>query len=406
MASTLPFYVGREVVMHNLRLALFAVTIASGCANNPYFRDNEGQEPPSGSLTEHADELSQPYAQGSDIHISIGNVDRDEVKGLKITSDSDAVLRVDKLVVNDNDITAECTATGAGETTIHLIDANGAERRKAQIVVRTADRARLFAHGLVRIAGRLGPDAERGVGRDDTTLASAEVAEMRMLTGGKAVFAVAYFNGTERLYGHGIAETEQAAELAVERKTSSDLPANEWLFVTPNSSGSSQLKVLQKGRTLGLLPVFAVPDTELSAVSLVEEVTPKKDEKQRIWVYARAKDSQQRDVHGVYCTWSLDGVAQTHSDDPMKLSGDFYRYYLGRDTAPSLLAAACKSLSAQLEIRATAGDDKGHKGGVNDTTYLGCSFSAGGRTTSPSPAWAALLLLPLLMRLRRRPASV
>ena len=118
---------------------------------------------------------------------------------------------------------------------------------------------------------------------------------------------------------------------------------------------------------------------------------------------ARAKDALARDIHGVYCGWTLDGAQQVHSDDAMKTQGDFYRYYFGRDTATSTLAATCKSLTAQLSIPAVAANDKGQKGFVQDTTYLGCSAAPGAR--SISLAWAALLLIPLALRLRRRMSS-
>jgi hypothetical protein len=379
--------------MRTLKLALLSLAMASGCANNMFFSDDEGADHPKAGLTgEHPDELSLPYAQGSAIKISIGNVDREGIKGLKITTDSEAVLKIDKLTVNDNSVTADCTAAGEGETMIRLTDGNGAERRAAPITVKTADRARVFAHGLVRVAGR-----------EEPTLASAEVSEIRALTGGKAAYAVAYFRGTERLYGHGIAKTEQSTDLTIERKTSSNLPANEFLFVSPTAPGESQLRILQDTRTLALLPVSAVAESALTSVTLTEELTPKSEDKQRIWVFARAKDAQQRDVHGVYCSWTLDGAPQIHSEGTMKTTGDFYRYYLGRDAAPATLAAACKSLSAQTQIRAVAGDDKGNKGFVNDTTYLGCSAAAGSRPVSL--AWAALLLVPLALRLRRRMSS-
>src|SRR6185436_6705171 len=88
--------------------------------------------------------------------------------------------------------------------------------------------------------------------------ASAEVSDVRVLAGGKAVLAVAYYRGDERVYGRGLAAVAPVTQLAVSNEKTFDAPTNEWLFVTPAAPGNYTLTLAQGSTTLATLPITAV----------------------------------------------------------------------------------------------------------------------------------------------------
>jgi hypothetical protein len=362
-------------------LALMVALVAGGCGGNAYLTDDEGAPDPKGSpLGEHPDELSSPYALGTKVKIFARRGD-DSLPGWSIRSDSPAVLRVDKVVIEQNKPTAECTAVGEGEARIVLIDETGAEARSATVSVLAADRARAYDHGALRI-----------LGRKEESFAQTEVQEPRILAGGKAVFPVAYFRGAQRVYGRGIVTVEASGGLAVENQQTGGDVTNEWLMVTPSVPGSYEIKLKQGASTLLSLPLVGVAEADVASLALTEEVSEKKDDKQQIWVRAQTRDAQNRDVLGVYCGWTLDGVTQTDNEEPAKLTGDLFRYEYQPGGASRALAATClgQGKTGTLSISA-------HKGWVSDTTYLGCSTTPG--RASGTPWLLALLLLPVALRL-------
>lgn len=156
------------------------------------------------------------------------------------------------------------------------------------------------------------------------------------------------------------------AQVPIENKTTTGSPATEWLFVKPLTSGSYTAALRQQSGPLSSLPIVGVPESELASLSLVAEglSDPKKDES--VWVLARVRDASLRDVHGVYTHFSLAGVSQLGSGGASATSGDLYRYIYAPG-ASSDLAASRGSLRASLGIPA-------QKGGIYNTTYLGCSM--------------------------------
>lgn len=213
--------------MKIIRLAsLLILSVLSGCAENVYFSDDEGGPRAKGSLGNHPDELSLPYALGTKVNLTVRNA-KDTT--WKVQSDAPAVLAIDsQTMAQDGTLMAVGHALAEGNARIRVLDGGGAEKRSAQVTVQTADRARLFAHGGLRVLGN-----DNASGYD-----SAEVTDTRILAGGKAVLAVAYYHGQERVYGRGIATVDPVPMLTVEPMTTSGGPTNEWLFVTPLAPAS------------------------------------------------------------------------------------------------------------------------------------------------------------------------
>jgi hypothetical protein len=110
-----------------------------------------------------------------------------------------------------------------------------------------------------------------------------------------------------------------------------------------------------------------------------------------VWLLARAHDASGDDVLGVYCDWTLGGVAQHGKDDASRTRGDLFRFRYAPDAQSQAATATHGALTSTLPVRAESGY-------VADTTYLGCSAAAGAR--SPSP-WALLVGVALAVAARR-----
>jgi hypothetical protein len=363
--------------MRNLRLLLgLALVLAmalfgSGCGHNVYFSDDEGGPRASGGLGDHPDELSLPYALGTTVGIAVRNINGGN--GWQVVSDTPDVFAIEKQMLRDDGTLAVVGhGLAEGEARLRAIDAGGHERRSAQVRVRAADRARLFAHGDLRV---LGNDSSANYD-------SAEVTEARVLTGATAVLAVGYYHGTERVYGRGLAEAA-TAPLVVEDHTSSGAPTNEWLFVRAGTPGSYTLAVAHAGTTLATVNVVAVADSEVTGLSLAEESTAEKHDGDQTWLLARARTTDGHEVLGVYCDWTLDGAAQAGpSGGPTDARGDLYRYRYAPGSATRAVVATHGGLTATAMVKA-------HDGTVNNTTYLGCAAAPG----APSSGGAGVIAL-------------
>jgi hypothetical protein len=361
------------------------------CGPRIYFSDDEGGPRPGGSTFDHPDELSLPYAQGTRVNIAIRGIE--DIGAWQVRSDAPAVFSVDRVSLRDRRLIAECTAAGEGEAGIRLLDDKGAEQRSARVRVRAPDRARLFAHGPLRIAGR-----------QESSFPGTEVLDARILAGGKGAFAVAYYRGGERLYGRGVFQSEAPAGVKVEPATTAGFGVNEWIFLTPQAGGPYTLRLRHKAAQILDMPVIAVPEADLAAFTLVEEQSDQAAARKagdEIWVLAEARDRAGRQVHGLYATWKLDGAAQVGRDNNvMKTQGDLYRYEYAPTQAPRQLQASAGRLQAAFQVQAA-------KGYVEDTTYLGCSVAGPGRRAGGSGAVllvSALVAFALLVRRRRRAA--
>lgn len=363
-----------------LWLAALAVVLASaGCSGNLYLGDDEGAPRPHGSLLEaHPDELSLPYVLGTEVRVSVRGGGAGATSTWSVTSDDPAVFRVDGLETEDDDhhLVARCTAVAEGAAVVRLLDESGYERRRATVTVRAPDGARFFAQGPLRIVEEAAPEAR----------------EARVVSGGTGVFAVAYYRGTQRLYGRGIVATDAEPPFVVENHPSGGRPINEWLFVMPTAPGAQTVHLTAAGRTLLEVPLVAVPESDVARLALEEQAGAKGNDEDEVWVLAQARDAAGAEIHGVYSTWTLAGVPQLDSDgDPEPARGDLYRYKWRPGGAARSLVATHGSLTATLSIAA-------HDGYVSDTTYLGCAAAPGARRGAIAMAVLALLLAGLWLR--------
>lgn len=354
--------------------ALTALVLVAGCQSGIYISDDEGGPFVSGSLFEtHADDLSLPYALGTSIGLSVHQAPRD-LAGWTLVSDTPTVFAIDaQMVDSDGNLTATGHALADGSARLRLVDNNGNERHATPVEVRAADSAKFYAHGDLRVLG----------GQASTGYAQTELTDARVLAGGKAVVAIGYFHASERVYGRGLAAMAPVAELAVDNKTSSGLPINDWLFIDAAQPGSYTIALTQSGLTLGTLPITAVADSAVTGLSLAAEATDKKGDGDKTWIQARASGSDGREVLGVYCDWTLDGAAQTDDNGKPK-SGDLYRYRFAKGGAMRTVVATHNGVSANIAVPA-------HDGFVNDTTYLGCSAAPG--AAAHDGGWLALFIV-------------
>lgn len=357
------------------RLFCVAVALIAGCQGGIYFTDDEAGPSSSGSLfAPRHDAVSLPYALGTRVVLTAHETPQD-LAGWSFVSDTPDIFAVAPLPLDSSGVLqATGHALAEGEARLRLLDAHGNERHAVQVQVRAADSAQLFAHGDLRV---LGDEAE-------AQYQTAQVTDARVLAGGKAVFGVAYFHAGQRVYGHGLAEVPAVADLAVETHTSGSAPVTEWLFVTPAAPGAYTLAVTQAGTTLATLPITAVADGEVIGLSIAAEPTAKKHDGDAVWLLARARGSDGREVLGVYADWTLDGVAQAGDDDKPK-SGDLYRYEYAKGGPLRTVAATHGALAADIAVPA-------RKGYVSDTTYLGCA-AAPGRPAGGAPWLPALGLV-------------
>jgi hypothetical protein len=349
--------------------------LVNGCSLSIYFADDEGGPLSKGTpLDTHADNLSLPYALGTSVGLSVRQGPRDP-SGWTLVSDMPAVFAVDAPTIDSaGTLSATGHALAEGSAHLRLLDAHGSERHATQIAVRAADSARFFAHGDLRVLGS----------QATTQYAQAELADARVLAGGKAVVAVGYFHASERVYGRGLLTVPAVAQLTVENKTTAGAPINEWLFVQAAQAGGYTLAVTHAGATLGTLPITAVADADVTGLSIAAESSTGKNDGDKTWLLARARGSDGREVLGVYCDWTLDGAAQAN-ESQMAASGDLYRYRYARSGTMRTAAATHKGVSANVAVPA-------HDGYVADTTYLGCSAAVGGGDRGALVASLLLLL--------------
>lgn len=367
--------------------ALLAGFLLTACGGPPRLEDDEGAPAPSSSA---ADKLSLPYATGTKVRIKLYGSGSGASTNWSLVSDQPSVFSVDTLSKSDDlHVGADCSAVAPGQATLRLIDDGGSERHTAIVTVATADRVSVLAHGLLRTQENAAQGAV-----SDTVSALAEVREARVLSGGTGVFGLVYYRGSERVYGHGVIRFDPLAQVTVENRTTGGAPVTEWLFIKPLAAGAYSLPLRQVSGAFSPLPIAAVPETDITSLTLIPEqiATPKKD--QQVWVYLRARDASSRDIAGVYSSFTLAGAPQKSTSTPGDTTGDLYRYAYAPDATAELVASR-GTLRATLTIPAQSGS-------IYNTTYLGCSLTPRGTHSPTQLAFLSLVLLATLRRPLRR----
>lgn len=373
------------------QVALVAGLLLAACGGPPRLEDDEGAPTPSNAAS---DKLSLPYATGSKVRIKLYASGSGATSNWSLVSDQPSVFAIDTLSKSDDQhVGADCTAIAPGQATLRMLDESGSERHTATVTVATADRVSILAHGMLRTV----EDLAKGAVSDNVTTV-AEVREARVLNGGTGVFGLVYYRGSERVYGHGVIRFDPLTQVTVENRTTGGAPVTEWLFVKPLTTGTYSLPLRQVSGALSTLPIIAVPETDITSLTLIPEQVAAPKENQQVWVYLRARDASSRDIAGVYSSYTLAGVPQKSTSTPGDTTGDLYRYAYAANATGELVASR-GTLRATLTIPAGSGS-------IYNTTYLGCSMTPG-RTSAGAPlGLVALLFVGLLMRpLRRRWAA-
>ena len=361
--------------------AMAAMAALSACSSldGRYLTDDGGKNVVP-SLFDGRDQLSLPYAVGAKVTITAHGLGS-EPGSYQLRSDTPLVVTVVSSTPDGDSLASACSVLSEGTATLALVDKHGTVIRRAMVDTRSADEARFYAHGTLRI---------RGI--DDAALAVARVTAPRLVVANTSVFAVAYYAAGSRVYGllHPLVTTP--ASVTVEQQGLHGLTA---LLVTPSTAGEAALGLAlsSPGPTLGSLTLTGVPDNEITAMTLERQASSSKED-ELVWVQARTTDAMGREVFGAYSTFELDGVAQAREtgSSVTRPDGDLYRFHYASAASRSLVATH-GTLTAKTQIAAKDGY-------VSDTQYLGCSTTPGGR-----PSRGALLLAMLAVAalgLRRR----
>lgn len=357
-----------------MRVLLFVVPLcalfATGCESKPRFVDDEGM---THVLEPSSDELSLPYARGTRVGIEVSSGHPKAT--WTITSDAPAIFAIEERTFDNGILHVVGHAAAEGSTEIRLRDGGGEELHHATVTIKAANQARVYGHGALRLGGR-----------DEAALQGAQLTNAAIVTGGKGAFALVYYRDQERLYGRGLLDAANVANLTVTHETTKSVTTNEWLFVVPTADGAYELPLRQDGTLLATLPITAVPATALTSIALAEELGVHRDE-DLVWLVLKASDAAGHDVLGVYADWTLDGVAQ--GDGPTIKPGDLYRYSRKQGKTRNLIASV-GALTASKSIDA-------EQGWVYDTTFLGCSAGA-----TPGASLVSLLFVGAALLLARR----
>lgn len=355
--------------MRNLALMMSCLALATGCQQIG-LADSVDLELNWAPLVGPSDALHTPYVAGSDFHVYTLDVDEEEAAGWTIESSDAAVLRVDATA----DGSADVTATGAGASTMSVLDASGQVVHETEIEVRQPTRAELFAHGALIV--------------DRPELQEAW-DEIQVLAGGSATFEVRWFDGDTRLFGNGALSAVAEGDITVEPRRTFLFEDREWVTFTPHAPGTYEVELLANGAPVRMVRVVAVTEDAVDTVLLhgMDETAAQAGD--LLSVLAQAYDAEGRAIFGVEYTWDLDG-------DVEEGEGDLFRYELepGRYR---MLGAHSTTMDAQVMIQA----DEGY---VDSTNNLGCAAAAVGVRGSAAlaPLAIGLALVTVARRRRRR----
>lgn len=351
--------------MNRIYLACSMVAVLAGCGVR--LGDSVDLTFDWSPLTGPSDRLHMPYVAGSDFRLYTVGAKREDTVGWTIHSDTSSVLRVDAT----SDGGADVTATGAGTALVTIEDERGRPRHSAEVDVRQANRAELLAHGpLILHRPELQEDWD----------------EIRVLAGGSATFQVEWYEGDERLYGHGALSADAEGDIEVEPRRTFLFEDREWVTFTPRTVGTYDVTLRANGVAVRTVRIVAVGADVVDRVELYGMDESRARDGDRLAVLAQAYDAEGRSVFGVEYAWELDGVGQAGL-------GDLYRYDYARGRV-RMLGASFGASENQVEIQAESGF-------VDSTNRLGCAVGWRGRAAQ-APLVVAMALFGLTLARRRR----
>lgn len=334
-----------------------------------------------------SDSLHSPYVKGSRFNVFLdeqGSIHH-IAPGWRVDSADPAVVAISNVQITEYEsdgkkhsyLQAAVAALGEGQTAIIVRSDDGSEVFRSAVEVLRPDRIELLAHGPLLI--------ERPAGQAVTTA-------VQVLTGGTATFLARYYRGDRQLFGNGTLSVvvPSADPFTAEVRRTFLFEDRDWLAITAQREGVTQLGLLAAGEPISQVTVTGVGEAALAQVQLsqADRVASGhgKDGEQEV-VLAETADRAGQPIYGVTFNWSYGGTAQTGL-------GDLYRYEFQRGMH--------RMLSAQHGAMATELMIEGKQGHVDSTNHIGCAMATRSGGGSSGVVAAALLGCALGLFRRRR----
>ncbi len=358
----------RSTARYALGVALLVTAFAGfGCATSPVDLQDD-IEVDLDLFTPPHDHLHQPYVLGTSVTIRAVVHDHGiDTSRLRFESGDPSVLRVDGV----HNGSAGCTALGAGQTTLTVLDGSGHPLHTATIDVRAPTRAVLVSNGALR-AGE--------------SEAAATVATPHIVVGGTAAYIVHYFDGDTRLFGNGVLAATPTSDMDATPMTTFLLESREWLVLVPNVVGDHAVQLRAAGTDLGTVPVVAVSRDAIDHLTLSTPNEGSARESDALSVHAQAVAADGTPIDGAAPTWQLDGATATGM-------GDLFTY--------NFAAGHTRQLEAHVGDTSATATIHGTDGSVSSSASVGCS-AVPGAASGALPFGLGLVGLALVVRRRRR----
>jgi hypothetical protein len=356
-----------------LLVGSFVASLTAGCTINQHpagLQDNLGT-----FTLDNSNALHTPYVAGSRFTITVEAGAHATNDGWKLTSSDPSVLQVG---VPQGSGTSDfpVQAGASGHATLTVTDKNGNVIDTAGVDVAVPTRIQLCEQGLLYA----------GYTDDQAAVGSAQV-----VSGGTATFLARYFAGSQELFGNN-ALTASNSSLALAAVTSTSFSVRDFVQVTGVSTGTTSVHLAAGGTTLDL-PVTVVDPGAVSSVTLAAQSESGASDNQVLFVFARALDSNGRDVYGSSFAWSAAGqslAGNGNSNDPTDLLTYHYQ------------SSGSENVMASVDGHAASATVHGAPSTTSTSTSenVGCSVGHGAGT--PGSAAAGILVGLAILASRRR----
>jgi hypothetical protein len=323
------------------------------------------------------EDLHTPYVAGAKFDINIATTDYPDTTGWGLKSSDPSVLSID---VRSANLDFQVTAVGTGHATLTVVDANGRVLDQHDVEVAQPDSVQLAAHGLLL------------AGLSDS---AAQVTQASVVAGGTATFLVRYYKGSQELYGNGAVTTTSTGAVTAVTTTSSFTDARDWVEVdATQQTGQGQVALAVGGRTVATIPASVVPATQIASVATLAESDANANDRDVLYVFARAFDGQGVDIYGASFSWETGGTAPRPLA-PGSGPTDVLRY--------TFKSSSSETVTASLDALSSSTTVHGVGGTLDSTADTGCSVGrTPGAELAPGGALVVVLAAGTFARGRRR----